>query len=105
MSTSINTSNEAVKTSIRALANRFAEKHNLNTSAIESLSTGVIERINVFGTNNFKSLSKTQQIALIEISVKDYFECARKYHDRYLNEAAFRSRVQNTVYNLLTEKD
>lgn len=104
MNESINTSCEVVKASIRALAARFAEKHNLNPSVIESLSTGVIDRINAFGTSNFKSLTKPQQVALIEVSVKDYFECASKFHDRYLNEDAFRARVQDTVFNLLTQE-
>ncbi|MFT6909131.1 MAG: hypothetical protein ACJAS1_005842 [Oleiphilaceae bacterium] len=102
MNESINTSCEVVILSITALATRFAEKHNLNPSVIESLSTGVIERINIFGTSNFKLLTKPQQVALIEVSVKDYFECASMFHDRYINEIEFRAKVQSTVLNLLT---
>jgi len=102
-SNSVNTSNSKVKAAIKALAARFAEKHNLNQSVIESLSTGVLDRINIFGEDEFEKLSREQKLILIGESVRDYFECARIFHERYINEDAFRERVQNMVYNLLKE--
>lgn len=104
MNNPIPTSSEVVKKSIKDLAVKFAEKHALNPSVIESLSTGVIERINIFGSSDFAELNREQQGAFIGAAVIDYFDCARKYHDRYINEPAFRLRVQHTVFNLLTQE-
>jgi hypothetical protein len=103
MNKPILTSSEVVKKSIKNLAVKFAEKLALNPSVIESLSTGVIERINIFGTSKFGELNREQQGAFIGVAVTDYFHCAKKYHDRYINEQEFRLRVQHIVYNLLTQ--
>jgi hypothetical protein len=104
MNTKIETSSESVQASIKALAARFAEKHNLNPIVIESLSTGVIDRINIFGIENFSNLDKGKKTTFIEIAVADYFKCAKAFHDRYINEVAFRKTVQESVYNQLAEK-
>lgn len=103
MNKPILTSSEVVKKAIKDLAVKFAKKHALNPSVIESLSTGVIDRINVFGTSDFEELNREQKGAFIGVAVADYFDCAKKYHDRYINEPAFRLRVQHIVYNLLTQ--
>lgn len=104
MNNKIETSSEIVQKSIKAMAARFAEKHNLNPVVIESLSTGVIDRINIFGTENFSNLDRETKGTFIEIAVADYFVSAKNFHDRYINEVAFRKTVQDSVFNQLSEK-
>jgi hypothetical protein len=98
------TSNKKVQLAIEALAARFSEKYDLDKSVIQSLSTGVIDRINAFGEEEFLELNREQQGTLIQLAVKDYFECAEKFHDRFINEEVFRKRVQSKVYSLLTDE-
>ena len=78
----------------------LASQFNLDPTALQLFTDGIIRRINHYGIEKFKNASRKDQIELINSAAQHYILSMKKMHNDYMNNVnGARDKLHEEVYN------
>lgn len=83
----------------------LAKQFGLDEIALQLFTDGVISRINHYGIEKFKKLSKPKQIEILQAACLHYIESSKKMMEEYKNNTnGARDKLISDVYDELKGK-